>query len=90
MIDVNAWARRRGCTYGVCTECGAMGVVPLPPDGDCTHLVSLELTGSRAERLAQALRITYGSPDGTRRPIHERRNDWLADAEELLRVVGLP
>lgn len=90
MIDLNAWTGvRSGLRYGCCEECAAMGALPLPKDVDCAHVVVRELTGSRLERLAQALRFTYGTEGGERRPIHDGRNDWLADAEQLLSVVGV-
>ena len=88
MINLDAWTGvREAVRMGCCDECGVMGPLPLPEDADCAHVVIRELAGSRVERLAAALRFTYGSANGERRPMHEGRNDWIADAEELLKVV---
>lgn len=90
MINIYAWTGvRRPVDRGLCLQCGKAGTLPLPITDDCAHPDVEELNGSRVERLAKMLRLTYGTPDGARRPIHDGINDWLADAQEVLRAAGV-
>lgn len=91
MIAPAAWTGVRPVpSFVMCDECGrVMPAHENAPQDDCPHAVVHVITGSRTERLAQLLRLTYGDRDGAPRRMNARRNDWIADAEELLKVAGV-
>lgn len=89
VININAWVGRERVTLGYCEECGAVDELPMPPADDCEHPDIVRIEGTRVQRVAQVLRLTYGTAHGERRPMHAGRNDWILDAEAVLKAAGV-